>query len=289
MSSNIPVRRPSSFTASSSTDITQIRRPAPQRSVRNTVKDIENATSRAARIAARTKALAEGDLKPVAPKKALEPTTDTAAGKRKRGVLAEVAGPNAHKDASGKGKEREKLEETSKANPSSRPLARRPLQTTAGGRIAPSATSTIKTAGLRRKFTVASSEEPSESSAAPAIRRQASVHERVHASTSTSRATSVTDDEESARALKKRHTTPYDDHLPPISEAQVRLIEQSQLDADAVAAELDDEVEEVQDWKDLDGEDADDPLMVAEYATEIYKYIKEIEVCIAVFHASFTY
>jgi hypothetical protein len=33
-------------------------------------------------------------------------------------------------------------------------------------------------------------------------------------------------------------------------------------------------------WEDLDSEDADDPLMVAEYVNEIFDYMKEIEVCV---------
>lgn len=32
-------------------------------------------------------------------------------------------------------------------------------------------------------------------------------------------------------------------------------------------------------WEDLDSEDADDPLMVAEYVNEIFDYMKELEVC----------
>lgn len=32
-------------------------------------------------------------------------------------------------------------------------------------------------------------------------------------------------------------------------------------------------------WEELDAEDADDPLMVAEYVDEIFDYMKEIEVC----------
>lgn len=34
----------------------------------------------------------------------------------------------------------------------------------------------------------------------------------------------------------------------------------------------------VQDWDDLDAEDADDPAMVAEYAEDIYQYLYSLEV-----------
>ena len=32
------------------------------------------------------------------------------------------------------------------------------------------------------------------------------------------------------------------------------------------------------DWEDLDAEDADDPMMVSEYVTEIFDYLKVVEV-----------
>ncbi|KAF9018143.1 A/B/D/E cyclin [Hymenopellis radicata] len=244
MSSNIPIRRPV------------------MRTVRNTVKDIENATARAARIAQRTKALAsgEGDSKTVAP------TKKTTEG---RGVLAEVGGPNASKEGSssskGKEKETDDLKESSKPRPIVKPVARRPLQTTAGGRIAPTGTASSKVLNARRKFTVASSDEPSASSAVPGVRRQGSISV---ASTSTSRSNSV-----------KRHTTPLEDSpLDTIAENAVQPVEESQVEVDHVAAQLQVIEEEEQDWIDLDVEDADDPLMVSEYVVEVCKYMKEIEI-----------
>ncbi len=253
------------------------------RTVRNTVKDIENATARAARIAQRTKALAsgEGDSKAVAPTKKTADGVETSVGKRKRGVLAEVGGPNASKEASSKGKEKEKddVKESSKSRPIVKPVARRPLQTTAGGRIAPTGTASSKVLGIRRKFTVASSDEPPASSTVPGVRRQGSISERTIASTSTSRSNSVVDEEEPHRAFKKRHTTPLEDQpLDTIAENAVQPPEESQVEVDHVAAQLQVIEEEEQDWIDLDAQDADDPLMVSEYVVEVCKYMKEIEV-----------
>jgi G2/mitotic-specific cyclin 1/2 len=37
------------------------------------------------------------------------------------------------------------------------------------------------------------------------------------------------------------------------------------------------------DWEDLDAEDADDPMMVSEYVTEIFDYLKGVEVCFSWF------
>ena len=39
------------------------------------------------------------------------------------------------------------------------------------------------------------------------------------------------------------------------------------------------------DWEDLDAEDADDPMMVSEYVTEIFDYLKVVEVCFTRFHS----
>jgi len=40
------------------------------------------------------------------------------------------------------------------------------------------------------------------------------------------------------------------------------------------------------DWKDLDAEDANDPMMVSEYVTEIFDYLKVVEVRSLGFHST---
>ncbi|KAF8999074.1 cyclin-like protein [Cyathus striatus] len=83
--------------------------------------------------------------------------------------------------------------------------------------------------------------------------------------------------EELERASKRRHT-----ELARLA-IEGSLIDQSQLDADKIAAELVNLETEVdtaglQSWDDLDADDWDDPLMVSEYVTEVCEYWKEIEV-----------
>lgn len=144
------------------------------------------------------------------------------------------------------------------------------LQTTSGGRIAHSAAVFIKMIGTRRKFIVSGTGEPSD------IRHQPSVNELVLTITSIACTTSVADREEPVCALNKRPATLYDG---PLSSGQISSFAQSQPETDTVTAKLDSVVQEEQDWEDLDGDDVDDPFMVAEYAVEIYQYLREIEVC----------
>lgn len=89
------------------------------------------------------------------------------------------------------------------------------------------------------------------------------------------------DEEEASRVTKK---------LRPSSEApqspEQIFEEQLQHVSDAASADFDAIVNgqheadpEGDEWNDLDAEDADDPLMVSEYVVDIFKYMKEIEVC----------
>ena len=89
------------------------------------------------------------------------------------------------------------------------------------------------------------------------------------------------DDAEATRVFKKRRTSSE----APLSEAQM-FEEGLRQNSDAGAADLvafanaEPEADpEGDEWDDLDAEDADDPLMVSEYVVEIFKYMKEIEVC----------
>lgn len=73
------------------------------------------------------------------------------------------------------------------------------------------------------------------------------------------------------RQSKRRHT----DTKP--------LQDDSQLEADTVAAELEAAEPSVQLWDDLDADDWDDPIMVSEYVSEVCVYLKQIEVCLHLF------
>lgn len=74
------------------------------------------------------------------------------------------------------------------------------------------------------------------------------------------------------RVFKKRHT----------EKRELEILDESQLEADKVAADL---VEETvapvapsgQLWDDLDAEDWDDPVMVNEYVVEVCVYLKQVE------------
>ncbi|KAF8555822.1 A/B/D/E cyclin [Imleria badia] len=82
-------------------------------------------------------------------------------------------------------------------------------------------------------------------------------------------------EEDDNRILKKRRTS---SDVPD----EARLFEE-QEDHDAkVAAAIDSEPEadpNGDEWDDLDAEDGDDPLMVSEYVTEIFEYMKKVELC----------
>ena len=84
--------------------------------------------------------------------------------------------------------------------------------------------------------------------------------------------------EEDNRVFKKRRTS---DDVPD----EAKLFEQEDHDAHVVAfpdVGIDSELEadpNGDEWDDLDAEDGDDPLMVSEYVSEIFDYMKNVEVC----------
>ncbi|KAF8156984.1 cyclin-like protein [Crassisporium funariophilum] len=82
------------------------------------------------------------------------------------------------------------------------------------------------------------------------------------------------EDEEVGRVFKKRHT---DEKPTLLKETQIH--DESQADADKVAAELEPEQTSAsaQLWDDLDAEDWDDPVMVSEYVVDVCVYLKELE------------
>ncbi|KAK7046682.1 cyclin N-terminal domain-containing protein [Favolaschia claudopus] len=94
-------------------------------------------------------------------------------------------------------------------------------------------------------------------------------------------------DVEDDRAHKRRKTSsdfPEQSEEDPAVLEEARLQAEEELIAARIAAELDsyanDEPEadpETSPWDDLDADDADDPVMVSEYVTDIFQYLKQVE------------
>ncbi|OBZ77405.1 G2/mitotic-specific cyclin cdc13 [Grifola frondosa] len=76
-------------------------------------------------------------------------------------------------------------------------------------------------------------------------------------------------DAEAERAFKKRRTSSDAPDVEALHEAEVEhaVIPSEEIEADPNGDE----------WDDLDADDADDPLMVSEYVTDIFEYLKEVE------------
>lgn len=88
---------------------------------------------------------------------------------------------------------------------------------------------------------------------------------------------------------KKRRTSsiPPEEDPEVIEEAQAQTEEElrharltAEMEAFAEEPEADPEDSA---WEDLDADDIDDPLMVSEYVQDIFKYLKEVEVCLLLF------
>ena len=81
--------------------------------------------------------------------------------------------------------------------------------------------------------------------------------------------------EEAEPVQKKVRTTDAERHIRSESkaEAEVRTTSRTEVKVDVV----EDVKPELSNIKDLDSEDLDDPLMVAEYATEIFEYLRDLE------------
>ena len=85
----------------------------------------------------------------------------------------------------------------------------------------------------------------------------------------------VVGEEDMGRVFKRRHTEKEE-----LAVKELEVLDESQVDADKVAAEL---VEvaapsSVQLWDDLDAQDWDDPVMVSEYVADVCVYLKQVEV-----------
>lgn len=207
---------------------------------------------------------------------------DNPIGKRKREVLVEVTGVinnNGKKSGGmvkGKAKELEEIgqEVVSKLKQASKPV-RESLRTLAG----PVATrthriATASTTSTKRTVEVLRNTATQE---AGTDRGSPRPDQRLPIWVIPTCPLSASDDAEAERVFKKRHTQ------SPIAIGGVQ--DDSQADADKIAAELVDIEEESEGkpqlWDDLDEGDWDDPTMVSEYVAEVCIYLKQIEVRIA--------
>ena len=67
--------------------------------------------------------------------------------------------------------------------------------------------------------------------------------------------------------------------MPEDAEAEVETEIQVQEKSETIIAPVQDTtVAKDEGWEDLDKEDEDDPVMVAEYVVEIFEYLKKLEV-----------
>jgi hypothetical protein len=92
---------------------------------------------------------------------------------------------------------------------------------------------------------------------------------------------------ESNRVFKKRRTS--SDAPEPHGEEAKEEVEVEDQVRDIAERELQKHLHNIEceleadpngaEWEDLDAEDADDPMMVSEYVTEIFEYLKIVEVC----------
>ncbi|KAI3621456.1 g2 mitotic-specific cyclin cdc13 [Moniliophthora roreri] len=282
MSSNIPIRRTT-------------------RTMTRMNKDTENANARPSRITTRAKALASGGTTTDGPTTRSAATTfasrakavdaqltEKAAGKRKREVLAEVTEVNKGKGKgkSAKGKEKaEAVKATTttvtkvKATTSARGIAsRQPLRKAVGARGARKET-------VQAQGESTNAEKPARSLLSSELPVFHIVPREDDENAAPSKLPAVPeDDSDRPRVFKKRHTEPEppseDQNAMPVSEDLPSApVNDSRLDEERVATELE-AVEEEDDtgmWDDLDAEDMDDPLSVAEYIHEITAYLKEKE------------
>lgn len=277
------------------------------------IKENENANARPSRIATRLKpvALASGTsvtaapgggvTRPTAASKAkaltADPKADLPAGKRKREALGEVvvAGNKPVGTTAAKGKQKETFDGVV-IKPRA-VTARPPLKTVASRQTTVTARErTIKEVKVDvtiekdqamvvdpiqlPSITTRRSKLPSDSAAAAAPRR-ASGHRRT--SSRFSRVEVEAEEEEEEPVHKKRRTS----SVPPEEEPEVQELTEEELHYARLTAEMEafaNEIEadpETSAWDDLDAEDNDDPLMVSEYVQDIFKYLKQVEVCVS--------
>jgi G2/mitotic-specific cyclin 2 len=258
--------------------------------VTRSAKDAENINTRPSRLTTRAKsalAAAGGASTTVAAttaaavntratasttvKSGASTTAEAAGAKRKREVLVEVTGlVTNHKGKSTgaagglKGKEKEAAGNTTTTTTKITRTAVKPSVKTGGvtlRRVLRSAsdsttTSNSKTDGTAEQDEKMEVDDPLDVPPPPPI--------------TTKRLSTVVGEEDLERVFKRRHT----------ENQEVETLDESQLEADKVAADLVEDIvtPSVRLWDDLDAEDWDDPVMVSEYVVDVCIYLKQVEV-----------
>jgi hypothetical protein len=279
----------------------------PRRTARTTrsTKDTENANARpSSRLITRTKPTSTTTV-PTKPSstvatRAKTVLTDakpdaTAPAKRKRAALGEIAGPSNQNQKEKpvtkrtmKDKPKEKFDgvvlKKSTVTTTTTSTIRQPLKAVTGG--APQSRKAVISVSeqvqqleqLQEDIPVGSDQMTID----PPHRVKAEILQtkslRVVSSRKQLKPVDEVDEEESRRVVKKRRTSsdlPEEArivaHIPPEEVEEYPVVHSKR----STTPEADPDGDQ---WDDLDAEDADDPLMVSEYVTEIFAYLKEVEV-----------
>ncbi|THH08958.1 hypothetical protein EW145_g2355 [Phellinidium pouzarii] len=275
MASNIPTRRVT-------------------RATRSAIKDNENANARPSRIVTRSKPPSSTSVAAPGASTRSSALSDAAAqNKRKREALGEVTGKavnnrvKAAADAKGKGKDTTVLKPTKPESATT--TARIPLRTVS---TRTRSTTAQQTKGKNdilaidppsKAIPVVEIPVPSNVSRRATTRTAAVTTTTTMASRRTvhrkAKAAIVEEDfgmEEEPMLKKRRTSSEVGDEaiLEDIAEEEVEVIDAENIPPDAVSKSA---VEQEQDWDDLDRDDDDDPLMVSEYVTDIFNYLKVVE------------
>ncbi|PFH48087.1 hypothetical protein AMATHDRAFT_6127 [Amanita thiersii Skay4041] len=225
--------------------------------------------------------------------------------KRKREALGEVTSlvtNNRSRPLAGKGKVKEEKFDGVVLNKTKTTLARQPLRTVASTRQATKVANKTETSEKIKEYTDSREDrnenamvvDPPARASLPSLAvRRLLLKQPVDAKTGGESHRRVSsqplpverekDDEEAARACKKLRTSsePPEEEPPALDAAQLHAEEEEA--ASRIAADLEADIEEPEadpdgpDWEDLDADDVDDPLMVSEYVSEIFNYMKELE------------
>jgi len=223
---------------------------------------------------------------------------DPTAVKRKREALGEVVVNNRSKNTVVKGKEKENTKESFdgvvlKTKPAA---TRPPLRTVGTKQIARAPASRV--VGKEKEATVV----PMKAAGKPVgddyamvvdppvvpglikrgplptkVARQPSKQLYVRESRTKAQLQAEEDDIEDHRGMKRRRTSSEPPEQKQTTE-EAFLTARINAELEAYANEIEADPENSP-WDDLDADDVDDPLMVSEYVVDIFKYLRQVEVC----------
>lgn len=208
-------------------------------------------------------------------------TTEAAGAKRKRDVLVEVTGlVTNHKGKSAseaglKGKEKEAAGNTTAATKTAKAAVKPSVK--AGGatlrRVLRSTSESTTTSNSKTDSNGTALEQDEKMEVDDPLDIPPPLP--VASSVTSKRLSRVVGDEDLGRVFKRRHTEKQE-----LAVTELEALDESQVDADKVAADLVEEVAppSVQLWDDLDAQDWDDPVMVSEYVADVCVYLKQVEV-----------